>query len=71
MRSEYFLDELDDSILGPEIKRQLGRQSCQAAGCGGGLRWASPTKTLQLGQSVTLIGTWVDCGARYEMELRL
>ena len=71
MRSEYFLDELDDSIFGPEIKQQLARQTCQAAGCRGALRWASPTKTLQLGQSVTLIGTCADCGARYEMELRL
>ncbi|HUT01317.1 MAG TPA: hypothetical protein VM031_02590 [Phycisphaerae bacterium] len=71
MRSEYRLDELDQSIFGPGLKRQLGQQRCQEAGCGGELRWTSPQKTVQLGQSVTLAGTCVDCGARHEMEFRL
>lgn len=71
MRSEYFLDQLDDSIFGPELKRQLKRQYCQAPNCGGELRWTSPQKTLQLGQSVTLTGTCTKCGQQYEMEFHL
>ncbi len=71
MRSEYHLDELDESIFGPEVKRQLARQCCRKEGCGGELRWTSPKKKLQLGQSVTLTGTCVNCGARHEMEFRL
>jgi len=71
MRSEYRLDELDESIFGPEVKRQLAQQRCREEGCGGELRWTSPQKKLQLGQSVTLTGTCTRCGARHEMEFRL
>ncbi len=71
MRSEYHLDELDDSIFGPEMKRQLAAQRCQEPACGAELRWTSPQKTLQLGRTVTLTGTCVACGKQYEVELRL
>ena len=71
MRSEYHLDELDESAFGPEIKRKLSRQSCQQAGCDGELHWTSPARTLQMGQSVTLTGTCTQCGAQYEIEFRL
>ena len=71
MRSEYELHELDDSIFGPELKRQLARQSCQDTSCRGELRWTSPAKTLQLGQAVSLTGTCTKCGRQYEVEMRL
>ena len=71
MRSEYRLDELDESIFGPEVKRQLARQHCQEPDCRGELRWTSPRKKLQMGQSVTLTGTCVECGRQYQMEFHL
>jgi|GEM_PF-6034734 len=71
MKSEYDISELDQSIFGPELKRQLAAQRCQEAGCGGELRWTSPQKKMQLGQSVTLTGTCTKCKQRYAMEFHL
>jgi hypothetical protein len=71
MRSGYDIEDFDDAIFSGEVKRQLAQQCCQAAGCGGELRWTVPQRTLQLGQTVTLTGTCQGCGQQYEIELRL
>ncbi len=71
MRGGYDIEDLDDALFGPEIKRRLASQCCPKEGCGGELRWTSPAKTLQLGQTVTLTGTCTECGEQYELELRL
>jgi hypothetical protein len=71
MRSGYDLEDLDDAIFGAEIRRRLASQRCPKEGCSGELRWTSPTRTLQLGQTVTLTGTCAQCGGHYELELRL
>ena len=70
-RSGYDIEDLDEAIFGAEIKRRLASQCCPKEGCGGELRWTSPTRTLQLGQTVTLTGTCPRGGEQYELELRL
>ena len=71
MPSGYDIQDLDDSIFGPEIKEQLARQRCQAGGCGGELRWTVPQRTLQIGQEVTITGTCGKCGQKHEIQFRL
>lgn len=71
MEGGYDISELDQSIFGGPLKRTLAQQRCQAEGCGGELRWRSPQKKLQLGQTVMLTGTCAACGRQYELEVRL
>ena len=71
MASGYDIKDLDNSIFGPELKRQLARQHCQADGCGGELRWTVPQKDIQLGQSLTVTGTCRSCGGQYEVQFEL
>jgi hypothetical protein len=71
MASGYDIKDLDGSIFGPELKRQLARQRCQADGCGGELRWTVPQREIQLGQTLTVTGTCLSCGEKYEVQFEL